>query len=277
MAKKKSTDISEPPITLSEIQTYLESQDSFAFEMYVYNLLKDLKFDARHGGTYEDPITKKHRQYDIRASLCHPTKNTCIKLAIECKHLQENSPLLISRTRITPQEARYHLITVSPSTAYRPVSVKLDNLEKFYLKKLYIGKSVSQIIRNENRLISRNEEIHDRWTQALSSAKDLVSGVGLTQLTQQIKVAIIPVLVVPDKTLWVADYSDRGALEGEPKQINEVVLVENRVYQIHLPNHEILADGFAISHLHIFTQSGIRSFLEDCANENGSFVRGYFR
>jgi len=45
--------------------------------------ISQLGFDCRHSGTYEDPITAKTREYDIRAD--KRKDNFIFRSAIECK------------------------------------------------------------------------------------------------------------------------------------------------------------------------------------------------
>ena len=87
--------IRDQPITSAEIEKYLNSQDDFALEMQVYSLASSLEYQVSHGGTYEDPITKKPRQYDIRAFVERNERR--VDLAIECKSLKQSYPLVVSR------------------------------------------------------------------------------------------------------------------------------------------------------------------------------------
>lgn len=90
--------ISEAPIGSTDISEFLATQDDFALELFVYHEAQNLGLDVSHGGTYEDPLTHKSRQYDLRASrICGDNR---IDLAIECKSLRQSFPLLISRMRL---------------------------------------------------------------------------------------------------------------------------------------------------------------------------------
>jgi hypothetical protein len=55
------------PITEKDLDEYLNSESDFAFEMSVLSLLRQMHFTCSHSGTYEDPVTGKIRQYDLRA------------------------------------------------------------------------------------------------------------------------------------------------------------------------------------------------------------------
>jgi hypothetical protein len=69
MAKQTSSN----PADSGHIIACLEAGDDFAFEMEVLNLVKTAELrsasrQANHGGTYVDPVTELHRQYDIRTT-----------------------------------------------------------------------------------------------------------------------------------------------------------------------------------------------------------------
>src|SRR5689334_16242749 len=97
----------ESPILTSDLEEYLQARDDFALEMHVYKLARDLRFSVSHGGTYNDPVTRKARQYDIRAIA--QNGEHCVALAIECKSLKPSYPLLISQIPRTERES-YHCI-----------------------------------------------------------------------------------------------------------------------------------------------------------------------
>jgi hypothetical protein len=51
--------------------------------------LTDLRLMCQHGETYEDPITKKSREFDIRA-LMYGAESVYIHLSLECKNIRNN-------------------------------------------------------------------------------------------------------------------------------------------------------------------------------------------
>src|SRR5437763_15331085 len=86
---------SDKAISCSDNSEYLKSQDDFAFELEILRSCQVGGFEVRHGGAYQDPVTRKDRQFDIR--LMHHKDRSVVKLAIECKNLKPNFPLLVSR------------------------------------------------------------------------------------------------------------------------------------------------------------------------------------
>jgi hypothetical protein len=98
------------PITSADLQEYLARQDDFGLELFVYSMARSLGMAATHGGTYADPVTKKPRQYDVRAHLARDDLR--IDVAIECKSLRPSFPLLVSRIPRIPEES-YHQVVDS--------------------------------------------------------------------------------------------------------------------------------------------------------------------
>lgn len=74
---------------------------------------------------------------------------------------------------------------------------------------------------------------------------------------------VLPVLVVSDKTLWVADYAEDGALQGAPYQVDEALLFVGRDYW------QPPGVSYTVSHLHIYTRSRISEFLKEVATDEG--------
>jgi hypothetical protein len=75
-------------------------------------------------------------------------------------------------------------------------------------------------------------------------------------------IAFLPVLVVSDETLWVADYSSRGELQREPFEVSELTYYVGRQYPLQFAT-------LSISHLHIITRSEIRTWLPGIAQGGG--------
>ncbi|MEX2411838.1 MAG: hypothetical protein WD607_10820 [Candidatus Paceibacterota bacterium] len=97
-------------IEKSDIEEYAKNVSDFSFEMQVFNLVKNLGFYCEHDGTYEDPITSKPREFDIRAE--YEDHRVKFFLAIEAKNLKENFPLVISCVPRQKDES-YHEVIIS--------------------------------------------------------------------------------------------------------------------------------------------------------------------
>jgi hypothetical protein len=64
MAKSK---LQSSPITASDLKEFVDNNSDFDSEMTVLAGLRSLDFECEHSGTYQDPVSDKIRQFDIRA------------------------------------------------------------------------------------------------------------------------------------------------------------------------------------------------------------------
>src|SRR5437879_6159561 len=96
------------PITEKDLREYPESKDDFAFEREVYHIAHGLGLRTEHAGLYEDPVTNKPRQFDIRAAQTLEAQR--IELAIECKGLSRAFPLLVSCVPRARHEANHQFL-----------------------------------------------------------------------------------------------------------------------------------------------------------------------
>jgi hypothetical protein len=74
--------------------------------------------------------------------------------------------------------------------------------------------------------------------------------VGARQSLQYI--AFVPVLVVSDETLWVADYSSRGELQREPFQVQELTYYPGRQYPLEGAAHSSASGSIVTGTLPVF-------------------------
>lgn len=273
MAKKNL----KTKIDANHIKYFLETHDNFGLELFVYRNACSRGFKVEHGGFYKDLVTDKFRQFDIRTSYGQPGRK--IVLSIECKRLTETYPLLISRVKRVKEES-YNEYIVSEDFGdmsgdqKAANSIYLDDSKSFYKVGEYIGKSTIQIgVDDKKQFVFEDSEIFDKWTQAINSAKDLVEIAFRSHFQGRLPIstAVIPVLVVPDDTLWVADYDESGSLSGDPKMTDEVQFFINHEYKI---------QGFPpyrISHLHFLTKKGICIMFDRISNkENEEFKQKVF-
>jgi hypothetical protein len=178
--------VRDTPITTADIREYLDTQDDFDLELHLYRTATQLGLVASHGGTYEDPITKKHRQYDVRAWA--ERRQQRLDLAIECKALRPSFPLVVSRIPRAADESFHHLIlshTREPDSGEVYSRIDLDRARTLPMDGRYsiygqgepVGKSTTQVGRNDKgEFVAWDGEAFDKWSQALASADDLVNG-----------------------------------------------------------------------------------------------------
>jgi len=115
-------------------------------------------------------------------------------------------------------------------------------------------------------------QVFDKWSQTLGSADDLVTSATFAHEkrgVQEFFTCILPILVLSDNILWVADYSDEGVLEAAPTPVTEATQFVGRKY------YSKFSNTCTLSHLHICTRGTIGHFLSRLAND-GNFWQSVF-
>lgn len=262
------------PITQRDIKDYLsDAGDDFRLELEVYNTCKKFNFQVSHGGTYQDPVTKKTRQYDLRASRMREHDRFQMQLAIECKCLKTYFPLLVYQIPKAENED-YHEIVFS----YKPLdtsahimptakNIRFTGRYSHYRNIEFIGKSTVQVGRTEQKkeLTGDDSEVFDKWSQALSSAEDLISESANFSDKYNARwffTGIVPMLIVPDDTLWTVNFSEAGAQMGVPKEADETLIYVGKEYW--RPG----GISYIISYLHVYTLQAFKNFAGSFPSED---------
>ena len=118
MAKLKDTAISK-----EDINEYLQNYSNFSFEIYALRKFISAGFSCQHAGTYEDPVTKKTREFDIRARKyieLDAALHLNICFSVECKNLRDNFPLVVHCMPRDESECYLDLIWSSDPNHYFP-------------------------------------------------------------------------------------------------------------------------------------------------------------
>ena len=201
-------------LTAADLTDYVNSESDFAFEIRVIKELQKAG-DVVHGGTYTDAITGKSRQFDIRVTISNDWRVN--RLAVECKNLKTTFPLLVSCLPRRDDEAFQH-IALSIDIAYHTFpeadqgriaclaneafvrTLSMANANCMYKTGEPVGKTLAQVGRDSNNLFNVNDsEIYGKWSQALSSADDLVAMCpddGKSKECSYCFSSVIPVLIV---------------------------------------------------------------------------------
>jgi hypothetical protein len=154
-----------------------------------------------------------------------------------------------------------------PIVAFAHLLERLDCESSLYQPNQYVGKALTQVGLSEaGSFVSNDYEVFEKWGQAIASANGLIheaahldDGAGMSQRS-----IVLPVLVVPDETLWVANYSENGVLQEGPVQKDEVEFYIGDTQRFDQTRRE-----FSITHLHIVTKTGLDLLLRRFA-EGGS-------
>jgi hypothetical protein len=252
------------PITGKDIARSLDEQNDFDLELCVHRSLTASGFVSEHAGIYSDPVTRKPRQFDVRARRFFPSVRWQVLLAVQCKSLSADFPAVVSRVPRPAQESYHEVIRSWERQDTGEDFVEALRRERgleLYLENGLVGKKVAQIRRDPSAASgfkSADDEPYDKWSQALESAVDLVREAVLAHRghgTTECYTLVLPVLVVSDETLWVVDYTESGRRAQSALPVQEAEIYLDREYEV-LPGR-----SYHISHLHLFTRSGFTSFV----------------
>lgn len=263
----------DDPITESDIEEYLNSYSDFSFEIQVLNKFLQLGFTCEHGGVYNDPVTDKSREFDIRALY---TKGAMrLRLSVECKNLRNNFPLTLHCLERKRSESYNEVIcTFDPEKlpensdviipAQREFSrvVRLKILKTLYSLHEYVAKSADQVGRKQQdrSIISTDSGVFDKISQSINSAYDFVSEAQHLKIMSHSYFSLIfPVLVVPDNTLWQAKYDNQGVRQGKPELIKRASYFIGKEWW----TGGIQGITYSISHLEIVTFTEIENFVKN--------------
>jgi len=256
--------IKTDPITAEDIKRFLETTDDFQLEIDVFRICREAGFQATHGGSYRDPNTGLNRQYDIRAHYSEESRH--VRLAIECKNLGAHNPLLLSTIPRRPSEAKFHgLISAAGSGGGRYAIHEFNSF--LFQRGEPVGKATANVgikRSDNNEFVSNDGDVYEKWAQAIASCHDLVGETLDDWKTSKRKWSagtVLPILVLGDDALWVANYDENGNLTGEPERKNRCSLYLNMIDT--RPGQFI---DFPISHLLVCTKSGLKQFFNEFRN-----------
>lgn len=270
MAKKYT----DSPVTKNNIMNYHKKNSDFSFEMEILEVTKKFTLFCHHGGSYIDSVTGKTRQFDIRCVFTDLQNHRYLHLAVECKNLKKSFPAVISRIPRQFGEQIFYGLRNSPANVFQ--IFKGEEPNKWYQLGGLVGKEILQIrvLKNQNIEEASGVDIWEKWSQAISSLKSIVSDITRTVTTKHVSDYIfLPILVVPDMNLWVVDYDINGKMKGDPKRVNSCEFyLGSKPY---LNRNDVDRD-FSPTNLHIFTKKGYKEFLDKVKNED-YFWSDYFR
>lgn len=259
----------ENPIGPSELVEFLSGYSDFSFELQTLKMLRACGLECEHGGLYEDPVTKKARQFDIRATA--RGGHHVVRLAVECKNVRNHFPLLVTCVPRHIDESFHEIVIVGELNERPPAAVfdsrahvaRMVDSDSVYKAGEPVGKSCVQVGRTLNgQIYSSDSDVFEKWAQCLASADDLVSKSyweGSEDVPSITYVAVIPVLVIPNQQLWMVEYDAEGGLLSGPKQINRCNLFVNNAYSM-----SVQGPTLRLSHIEIVTLTGLADLVTDC-------------
>ena len=276
--------------TPDDIKRVIATEDDFGHEMRVGRVLRGyFGSQTLQGGTYADPVSGKARQFDFRWR--YQSGEFGLSLAIECKNVNPDSPVVISGRKRTQSEAFHELVESRKGGHFRTnrgkvfldvaaarVIRRITGNDSVYFPEGFVGKSLLQLKKKEGRYSrTRDTEIYEKWSQALASSVDLVEAAGRNAALaahQHVFTFVLPVVVLPDLTLWKIEYDINGKIVEDPQPTNEV---EFFVGHKALPPVELgdSSDPYVLSHLHFATLTGFAALLVRITSDE-EWVQGAF-
>lgn len=272
---------------------YLETRSDFHFELKILKMMRDSGLPCEHGGHYSDPITQKSREFDIR---CRVMEDKChVQLAVECKNLKKNFPLLVSTLPRTVEESYHEAVVIadppvkttevsgvpidekSSGSRTRPVRVK--GHQSIYRPGDLVGKSTNQVglsVGKDPEIVISDSDIYEKWGQCVSSLTDLIGEMEHMRVQSHPNATLlataIPILVVPNGTLWRVSYADDGTRINDPHQVNHISVFAGMKYRLRR-----LVDRLNVSHVEIMTEDGLRDFIQSHLSSNKAMVEAFFQ
>jgi hypothetical protein len=276
----------QPDLTIKaeDIEAQLTERDDFDLELRVFREMNQRSWNPHHGGTYTDPVLGKLRQYDLRGYRGFAL-NRHIAMATECKSLTPEYPLVISRVRRSDVDSFHDLMKLwRPAPGKGPLVTAVSSGPQglqLYATGDWLGKSSTQIRHGNTSAKSKyqtsDSEVHDKWTQALSSAGDLLDAVKNVSVPDKAGdhptlVFVMPVLVVPDGTLWAVDYEEDGT-RGKPHQVEVAVLYVDRVKRFTAQDGGL---SYKLNNLNIHTLTSFSAMLRNLDSPTGLMLDRIF-
>lgn len=254
-------------ITARDLEDFVASDSDFAFEMKVLAQLRNLEFECKHAGTYRDPVSEKIRQFDIRAE--KKKAEYLLALAVECKNLRPNYPLLLSAIPRTPGESFHDLIQFRVGSVLSSASVVNVQPSSLYRQKEMSGKKTDQVgIDTSGAFVSDDSATFDKLNQAVNSSKDLVQDLAFKSAPPYIR-AILPVLVVPTGLLWQVDYAEDGKILTPPRDVDAATLFLNHSWKVDGGHYGPLS--YRLSHLEVVTLGALPNAVKTWMGSTGLF------
>lgn len=256
-------------VSKADIDRFVRERADFSFEMRVLNTLKELAFDCSHGGTFRDPITDKIRQFDIRASRIRQGSRFGyeLRLAVECKNLSAASPLLIHSVPRAKIESFHELIVRGEPGRALTRTTRIKGQASSYQPGELVGKRTDQVsVKADGTFQSSDAEVFEKLSQAINSAHEIVRDC-LLHTPASRAVAIVPLLVLPDDSLWEVAYSADGSISADSRAVETTSFFLDHPWRIDGP----FGGTVTLSHLEIVTLGRLAARVEFLLGPSGLF------
>lgn len=266
-------------VTAEEIKKLIEQEGDFGHEMRVGHALESMPVDKNefeptwlspiaHGETYIDSITGKPRQFDYRFKIFHyespetDSRLHCFHIAIECKNLHTASPLVVCGRPRNDREAKHQIIDSESRNVFTAPPIRFG--KNLYQKNEFVGKSLLRVRKDgtQKLKVEFDSDLYDKWSQALQSSVDLVHDAVYLSHRNNSRPAcsiVLPMVVVPNGSLWRTEYRPDGFVSGMPEQVEHSEFFVGKEILTDKPIGSV--DKVVLTHIHFVTLTGLTKFL----------------
>ncbi|TNV71285.1 hypothetical protein FGO68_gene7728 [Halteria grandinella] len=259
--------------------------DDFGFEMRMGKILQTITgAQVEHGGTYKPlGINMAPRQFDYRVKVV--SDNRVLRLAVECKNFYAGSPVVVCGSRRTREESYLDLIV----SDFREVIsrhgdedddfvglVQKTSPSSFYVAGDFVGRATlrpepgaskeRELVKDSRYKLTGDADIYEKWNQAVTHSVRMADwAINERQNSRHFVLsAVLPIVVMPDETLWQIQYDDDGNIVDGPKPVNSTTLYVGVSQYLGNSTEQTVK----LSHIHFMTATGLTEFCEKVANNS---------
>ncbi len=268
----------------------IKDESNFSFEMRNLEHLSNAGFKCLHSGIYIDPYQEINREFDIRAFKTLEGRKH-LALAVECKNISTDLPLIIHSTKIEINDRTHSLmvnysgikndqkkgqITYIPEIpiSRRPDSfcheishkVKEDGniFPSLYSDFEYVGRSMDKLksknVDKKTVYYLGDEEIFPKFSQCQNSLVDFIDKAALEENENGIhQFGLFPILIVPNNALWEQRYNSNGTKAEEIFRTDRIPFCINKTYGKELNK---LTPSYFVNFIEIVTEIGFINLLK---------------
>lgn len=114
-----------------------------------------------------------------------------------------------------------------------------------------------------------DSDIYQKFSQAQNSLVDLIEDAYCQEFEESIhQFLVLPIVVLPDGTLWEQKYSPDGSKVGDPELVERVPFYVNKTYIKELHQN---TPNFTIRFVEIVTFSGLKKLMAKILNQDHGF------
>lgn len=211
----------------------------------------------------------------------------CVQLAVECKNIFPGAPLVVSGTARNELEA-YHEIIASFHGTYGENQIETRHgagsktlrvrRSAWYPATEFVGKSVGKMKPPKDKkyagplsgyVLTNDSEVYDPWSQAVANAAALAKRamhVASRQRSPSVFTVTLPIVVIPDETLWQLQYDEQGAYRGDAQAAQSCPVYRDQSFA--LETQEDFAQSWRCSHFEFRTISGLRELIKKLKSQD---------